>query len=118
MNRQKVYDTVKKHLLKQKSRSESFSMVNESSTGCLYRGPNGKKCAIGCLIIDGRYSKNIEGKGVSNPIVKNALYAWAKPKTENDENFLSELQSIHDDCYVNRWQNELKTLAISFGLKG
>jgi len=43
--RQEEFDIVVKHLETQKQRSSK-------GNGCLYRGPNGTKCAVGILIPD------------------------------------------------------------------
>lgn len=40
---QQVFDTVAKHLLTQMQQSRST--VDSTSISCLYRGPNGLKCA-------------------------------------------------------------------------
>ena len=52
LSRQEMFDKVCQHLRTQKKRSFK-SDFNESSQGtCVYRGPNGTKCAVGALIPD------------------------------------------------------------------
>lgn len=49
MNAQEIFDKVVNHLRKQGHRSLS------EDGRCLYRGSNGDKCAIGCIISDEDY---------------------------------------------------------------
>ena len=56
---QKTFDTMVDHLYKQ-----GGPAINDIG-GCLYRGPNGSKCAIGCLIPDEEYKDSMEGKSVN-----------------------------------------------------
>ena len=48
MNIQEIFDTVSVHLLTQNEKSQESDFYRS----CLYRGPNGTKCAVGCLIKD------------------------------------------------------------------
>jgi hypothetical protein len=59
MTKQEIFDTVALHLIKQGKKS-----VNDIGR-CLYRSPEGLKCAIGCLIPDEVYQRSMEGHGVS-----------------------------------------------------
>ncbi len=59
MTPQQIYDKVCAHLAKQKHRA-----VDVNGT-CLYRAPNGDKCAAGCLIPDDRYLPNMERKRIA-----------------------------------------------------
>lgn len=52
------FDIVKKHLLTQNKQS-----VEEFSGKCRYRGGEGLKCAIGCLIPDDMYKPEFEDRG-------------------------------------------------------
>lgn len=56
MTLQEIFDTVVAHLRKQGRKSTT--LVNQH---CVYRAPNGDKCAIGCLIRDEDYDRSIEG---------------------------------------------------------
>ena len=55
---QEIFDTIAVHLLKQGVRS-----VNSYGV-CLYRGPNGLRCAISALIPDELYMPEIENVSV------------------------------------------------------
>ena len=61
-------------------------------TFCMYRGPDGMKCAIGHLISDENYSVDLENKRVRNKMVRKA----AEIPDHIDERFLQELQDCHD----------------------
>ena len=83
---------------------------------CKYRGPDGTKCAIGCLIPDEKYTPALEGKGSSSPIVRDALGLGG---TEDDSliRFLIELQQIHDSTPVESWNELLQRVALKYGLE-
>lgn len=48
---QSIFDTVAWHLIKQ----GRPAWAKNGSGGCMYRTPDGLKCAIGCLIADDEY---------------------------------------------------------------
>ena len=100
--KQQVFDFVVENLIKQGGPS-----VNISTTHCLYRGPNGRKCGIGFLITDEKYKSCriptlseehvaiFEGKnihGVASSILLEIPEDWL--------NFLTGLQKVHDTCWL------------------
>lgn len=112
MNRQAVYDQVKAHLLTQGKRA-----MNEVEE-CLYRGPNGTKCAVGCLIEDEHYFPGLEFRRVHHPAVRAALARSGvefKPGSR-DETLLMRLQNVHDKGHVPEWAHELEDVARAFNL--
>ena len=59
MNAQEIFDKVATHLSKQGHRAFD-------DNACMYRSPNGDKCAMGCLIPDEEYNADtMEGRGAS-----------------------------------------------------
>lgn len=92
MNRQKTYDTVKAHLLKQGERSVGPGDM------CMYRGPNGLKCAIGCLIPDELYDPKMEYVGSIDRVLERffMLEGFLEVENAEDERFLTALQQAHD----------------------
>jgi hypothetical protein len=85
------------------------------SSVCLYRSPNGLKCAIGHCIPDELYGPSMEGKGLQSllqlfPRIHTALGISTVNYSEK-ERALSFLQSIHD-CAKN-WKSE-QTLRSAF----
>ena len=87
---QHVFDAVATHLLSQPGPAMS-------STGtCRYRAPDGRMCAVGCLIPDDRYDPGIEGYTVfENQNVWDALPPHIH-EIRNVHSLLSDLQSVHD----------------------
>lgn len=66
----------------------------DSVTGCMYRTPEGLKCAIGHLIPDDKYDENFEKVGLTAVIASGALEPYGLGA--EDAPFLTELQASHD----------------------
>ena len=109
MNNQEVYDKVKAHLLTQNAKSISKDGF------CKYRMIRStKRCAIGCLIPDNLYEKEMEGNAVHN-----LLHDFPKVKEFFDgvsSNLLDALQSVHDSELVKNWPRELEAVAKNYNL--
>lgn len=58
--------------------------------GCLYRGPDGMKCAIGHCIADERYDPEMDMCG------QRSLAFRAAGVASEDYDFAIELQTVHD----------------------
>jgi hypothetical protein len=71
---------------------------------CMYRNPDGLKCAIGCLIPDEVYTPDMEGT-IAGLIIKGYLDISALG--EDGEHFLDGLQTIHDFYHPVDWEQEL-----------
>ena len=100
---QSIYDQVKAHLLSQNAKS-----IKDDK--CVYRGPNGLKCAAGCLIADDEYKPKMDKCG-----------SWYGLKSENlvpDEHWelILKLQEIHDWYDVEEWKQKLEELAVTYNL--
>lgn len=98
--KQEVFDQVAKHLLTQMKRSTKDG-------GCLYYGPDGLKCAAGCLIAPEEY-KSVMDEGDST--------AWCalidkKLVPDYHSELIGELQSIHDHREIEEWKMHLSILA-------
>lgn len=115
MTLQEIFDTAATHLLKQGKRA------SQNGT-CLYRGPDDTKCAVGCLIKDEFYRLGLEGKISRHPMVMDAL---VKSGVDFDqkfngrhsvEDFLYDLQQVHDDTSPSNWREELDQVAADYGL--
>ena len=80
---------------------------------CKYRGPDGRKCAIGLLIADDFYEETFEGFLVSYSMW-NALYKSGVPRFVL--RFLFDLQQAHDTAAYGRtefwesWTLQLRRL--------
>jgi len=117
MTNREIFDTVKAHLLKQMKQA-----VN-SDGGCMYRGMEGTKCAIGCLIPDHLYTMSIEHSTMTWLFDVNNGYARLQNPghplnqllreigfTVDQYPLLSRLQSIHDCQDPENWAKELDLL--------
>lgn len=62
---------------------------------CVYRGKDGKKCALGHLIPDDLYRPRIEGMGAGNPLMRPLLFELGL-----SIEFSRALQSAHDSAYT------------------
>ncbi len=108
LTEQKIFDKVATHLLTQKKKS----LMPEELSGfckCAYRGKDGLSCAVGCLITDQEAAKIGEDK----PVGSVTLVAT---RLEGFEDFLGQLQLIHDNCKPSKWINKLSLLATARNL--
>lgn len=101
VTKQKTFDTVVAHLRRQGCKSADLF-------GCLFRGPNGLKCAAGCLIPDSDYDPKWEN------YPKDALDYLRE--AGHDNWLLSDLILCHDKRDVNDWEAKFKTIAEHYGL--
>lgn len=92
MNKKEVAAKVVEHLMTQKEKSVAW----DNSTRCLYRGPNGTKCAVGCLIEDEFYTPSMENQIVGASIINSALRKSGVPCSIEIEQLLRDLQDLHD----------------------
>ena len=99
---QEVFDLVAGHLLWQNAKSEN-------ADACLYRGPNGLKCAAGFLLNDDVDFSLIENRAWEDAIVLLEL-------SNRHENLISTLQMIHDQEDLKDWKERLSELAKDFKL--
>ena len=99
LNRQKVFDTA---FIGAKEQGFGHSLGPANDGTCAYRGKNGRKCLIGHLIPDDRYTMNLESDGPIDLAVKGIFGTGygevsAEPKEkEEDAGFLRALQMVHD----------------------
>ena len=96
MTEQEVFDKVAPHLLTQQVAAYGPNPnPGDESQGksCLYRGPNGTMCAVGCLIPDEVYNPVMEGSGVENLL---DAYEEELPDLVPHVDLLVRLQAVHD----------------------
>lgn len=118
LNKQQVFDKVASHLLAQKLTSSKSNLVGGT---CLYRGPNGTKCAVGCLIPDDLYDAKMEGTAVpTSPDFSPMYNVIGKVLTQVVEGdtfpLLAALQLLHDTIAPEFWDVELRKSAVKFNL--
>lgn len=102
---QEVFDQVKNHLLSQKAQSKMDDM-------CLYRNPNGLKCAAGCLIGDDEYVPEMDDRPSSG--WRELVLEGLVPK--DHDTLIRRLQEVHDLYNVDGWSKKLELVAKEFGL--
>ncbi len=93
-----VFDYVSLFLINQNKKSELKEI------GCAYRGLDGEKCAIGCIISNDSYSENLESLTVYDQKIQWAIRASLPNYNVLNETFLSQLQEVHDNHEPDEWQ--------------
>ena len=114
---QAVFNKVVNHLRTQNAKS--MSMIPDRKLTCAYRGDNGCKCAVGCLIDDAHYSPSLEGTNVESLRVRSALIKSGIDIDGNDLNVLHllyQLQQVHDFQDVENWERGFLQVALNFDL--
>ena len=115
MDNQEIMETVAKHLLKQGRRSL------DADGRCMYRAPNGDKCAVGCLLPDDLYDVSFEGVPVpsqwNDKTASGLARAIAGVVSGSSFPLLAALQLVHDTIAPENWSVELSNTAIKFNLK-
>lgn len=112
---QRMFDIVSKHLLSQGEKCALPDM-------CMYRLNSGNKtlkCAVGALISDEYYDRELEEKPVGDPLVLTAVMRsnpWMYPYRSALDSELRILQRIHDKETESRWEPELRAFADYRGL--
>jgi hypothetical protein len=86
MTNQDIFDTVAIHLIKQGKKSA------DANGDCLYRSPEGLKCAVGCLIPDEVYDPEMEERVISRLLgcYDSLNFLWPY------YDLLNDLQRTHD----------------------
>lgn len=128
MDRNKVFNRIAEHLLNQ-----GKPCTETGTDSCLYRGPNGMSCAIGCLIPDDKYDPQFENIGIQILRTTSVLKPNEKKFSEvilgligdmdyDDIELLKQLQNAHDDAATNThpkqyWGAMLLSIAKRFNVK-
>lgn len=92
MTTQEAFDTVWDYFVTQE---RPYSMDDENT--CQYRGNDGTKCAVGCLIPDSIYKEDME----CWPSIPGLLHVFPEVMelfTGIEDSFLIRLQESHDDA--------------------
>lgn len=100
MNAQQIFNKVATHLLNQNE-------ISRDENTCMYRGPNGLKCAVGALIADKHYDPAFERGSVDDIRVLRALERSGVEINDFTTRVLDRLQAVHD-CYEPKaWPERL-----------
>ena len=87
---QEIFDTVAEHLWKQMC--AAVTRPEGLYDSCAYRADDGKKCAVGCLILDQEYTPAMEGLPVKALLRQGLL----PQRLVGHILLLVELQLVHD----------------------
>ena len=107
MTTQEAFDKSVTALLKQNKKSED-------GRKCMYRGPEGRKCAIGHLIPDSIYDPSMERKGVN--VLRYEFPEVADLLEDVNIELLNQLQLIHDTTPPKAWELGFNLLAYRYKL--
>lgn len=109
---QEIFNIVAHHLLSQR--------VKALRNGrCVYHGPDGTQCAVGCLIPNELYEEWMEGHDVSYQRLADGEYSIvvAAHCEVRQLSLLRILQGVHDNNEPIYWRGALKHVAKSFNLE-
>jgi hypothetical protein len=104
---QKLFNRIVRHLLKQNAQA----MLHGS---CMYRAPDGKRCAVGGVLPNRLYKPNMERKSYDF-LVQSFPEVGEHFGVENKD-LLSACQRVHDDNLPCYWLDKLAAVAVQFGL--
>lgn len=102
-DRQDIFDRALAHL-----RAQGKPALNGDGPDCLYRTPEGLKCAIGGLIPDMRYHPGLENSPASAPDVIEAMGYSYDDLSDDDTRFLRSLQIKLHDYPARCWSDFLE----------
>ena len=130
MTNQQAFDTVLRHLRLQRVRS--FHRVTPGDDGppddydaCAYRGPEGRMCAVGCLLPDEEYHPMMDQDSVAVDDMMRGGNSHFQPKSLADlsPKLLFDLQQAHDRLMprelggsLDNWEDEMRRAAGMHGL--
>ncbi len=81
---------------------------------CLYKAPNSDSCAVGCMIPDDQYSPNMEGKSLR--VLMETFPDLFNEWPENTINLMSSMQTVHDVCEPDDWEERFGVVATAHKL--
>ena len=100
MKPQEIFNKAAVHLMGMDGPS-----LDADGDACVYRGEdgggcyNGQMCAVGLFIADEHYDCDLEGQGITQQSVADAVAkSWGQDILSNDQlSLLADLQNAHDD---------------------
>lgn len=115
---QEVFDQVSNHLLTQMKRSMADDTDDHS--GCMYKNPEGLRCAAGCLISPEEYQEALDkDKSFSNKGFEfktwNVLVQYKMVPSQHSQ-LIRDLQEIHDATDPIAWGIALGMVAKGYNL--
>ena len=125
-SKQHAYNQLKEYFSRAGAELAAVTGVDEhgfESVDCLYRTPEGRACAVGCLIPDSKYNEEFENNRASAVIQTVWPDLYRDPVSDSGyrgsvAEFLDMAQSCHDGANsVGTFLAELRLLAENQGLK-
>lgn len=107
---QQVFDQIVNHLRKQGKPS-----MDKRGNECLYRGPNGLKCAAGCLIADDEYIPEMDNNPASDTTWQYLVDTGVVPPHFSE--LIIHMQHLHDGEHPEDWETEFEKAAQTFDLE-
>lgn len=109
MTRQEIFDKVVAHFAVQREAAAKYE-------GCMYRTPDGRKCAVGALVPDEAYDPSCEGDGVSTLFREYPDMMRVSGLTRRHEVLLIDLQRAHDSaaesgCFLSDLSGKFRVAA-------
>jgi hypothetical protein len=115
MTNQELFDFVVGKLREQNKKSIDPEIMREDKPLCMYRAPDGCRCAAGWLIPDDKYNRHMEGKRIET-----VIEAYKPFKLDLREPrqlmLISDLQRVHDNFEVSDWERGFQNAAHSYSL--
>lgn len=116
MELQEIFNVAVEHFRRQGQRSVEY--LGAPGTYCMYRGPNGLKCAIGVFIPDDEYRDWMEGRSSQYipppPAFRDESGKWLS--IEHCD-LAHELQDAHDDSTSpSKLNQQLENIRLRFSL--
>ena len=105
MTAQEIFNRIAEHL-----RTQGRPALDEAGD-CVYRGPNGLRCAIGAIIPDYKYRRSFEHKTI-NTLLPRHFPRWIK-----HEELLSDLQELHDNAEIRTTAGLFHKRKLTSGLR-
>jgi hypothetical protein len=118
MTPQEIYNQVVAHLRQQNS--QSLLETPLADTACAYRGVDGKKCAVGCVIEDSEYRPWMEGLSIGGILLRlqssDPCPALCE-RLETHQGLLRGLQSVHDSYTPPELEGKFRRVAVIHDLQ-
>lgn len=115
LTNQEVFDKAAAHLLTQ--RKQALLCPGSINASCVYRSPDGLKCALGIFIPDDAYRSDMENNGALT-LFENwpSMMSNAGLSKDPHLDLLDALQSVHDHYDPWEWATQLRHVAKHHGL--